>query len=220
MKNWILIILFALLGRDLSGQEHLFFVFLHTNPDREKLEANEAFEIQAAHLNNIDSLYRIGELLAAGPFEGGGGIFVLLADSLEEARRMVQTDPAILAKRFITEIVPLILTKGTICDGEDKKVDETLMSIFPFLLFKPNQQLTPQEKENLLQSFDGFSTGTRLSNDILVAGDFGASGGFVILRRDDPELIMQMIEEHPYTQIGMYGCVQKRIWLNQGTFCE
>ena len=65
---------FSISSLSAQKQHDLFFVFLNSNPDREKLPDAEAEKLQAAHIANIDSLYETGDLVAAGPFSNGGGI--------------------------------------------------------------------------------------------------------------------------------------------------
>ena len=43
-------------------------------------------------------------LVLAGPFEGGGGIFILKVDTLEEAQELAAKDPAVSAGRLLTKI--------------------------------------------------------------------------------------------------------------------
>ena len=51
-------------------------------------------------------------MVVAGPFEGQtgeralAGIFILRVASMEEAKRLTETDPAVKAGRFVYEIAP------------------------------------------------------------------------------------------------------------------
>ena len=60
--------------------DNLFFVFLNTNPNKAKLSTEQVESLQAAHLKNIEKLADEGKLFAAGPFDTGGGFFVIHAD--------------------------------------------------------------------------------------------------------------------------------------------
>ncbi|HVT18771.1 MAG TPA: YciI family protein [Thermoanaerobaculia bacterium] len=81
----------------------------------------EIERIGEGHMANIRRLAAEGKLLLAGPFlqqSGPGslaGIFVLRAGSLDEARKLVDTDPAIRAGRFVAEIVPWLGPKTLEC---------------------------------------------------------------------------------------------------------
>ncbi len=89
-----------------------YFVELITNPDREKLPQVEVDSIQRAHMANIGRMAKEGQLMLAGPFENGGGIFILKAESLEEAESIAALDPAIKAGRLLTEIRPWYTARG------------------------------------------------------------------------------------------------------------
>jgi uncharacterized protein YciI len=77
-----------------------YFVELITNADRAELPKAQVDSIQSAHMANINKMVEEKVLMLAGPFEGGGGIFILRMDSKEEAEARVRRDPAISAGRL------------------------------------------------------------------------------------------------------------------------
>jgi len=84
-------------------------------------ETPEIMEIQKAHLANIERLSETGSLLLAGPFIGGGdlrGMFVFRVGSLEEARALCDSDPAVKAGRLRVELHPWYSAKGIRIDQE------------------------------------------------------------------------------------------------------
>ena len=92
----------------------LYLAFLKSGPNRTQPTA-EAEEIQKAHLANIQRLAKLGKLVAAGPFGDGGalrGIFVFRVASLEEARALSDTDPAVKAGRLVLELHPWQVPEG------------------------------------------------------------------------------------------------------------
>ena len=107
-----------------EAQKPLYLVFLNTDPDREILPEEEVAELRKGHLANIGRLYEEGQLILAGPFEGGGGVFVLTASSGKEAKAHLSTDPAIRAQRFKIELSPMKILSGMICeqDGPCEKI--------------------------------------------------------------------------------------------------
>jgi uncharacterized protein YciI len=74
-------------------------------------------EIQKAHLANIGKLAEMKKLVAAGPFGDNGrlrGIFVFRVASLEEAKALTATDPAVQAGRLAMEIHPWLVPEGVL----------------------------------------------------------------------------------------------------------
>ncbi|HEY5885390.1 MAG TPA: YciI family protein [Pyrinomonadaceae bacterium] len=81
----------------------------------EKTPATE--ELQKAHMDNINRLAETKKLVVAGPFGGKGtlrGIFVFRVDSLEEAKQLAETDPAVQAGRLAIEMRPWMVPDGVL----------------------------------------------------------------------------------------------------------
>jgi uncharacterized protein YciI len=75
----------------------------------------ETEAIQKAHLANIGRLAEMKKLVVAGPFGDDGtlrGIFVFRVDSIEEARSLAATDPAVQAGRLALQIHPWVVPEG------------------------------------------------------------------------------------------------------------
>lgn len=71
--------------------------------------ADEIEKIQTAHLQHLESLYKQGVLLIAGPMGDDGdlrGIVVLKVKSMEEAQAIVNEDPAVKSGRLRVELHP------------------------------------------------------------------------------------------------------------------
>lgn len=84
-----------------------FLALLHKGPTWAPGESAEVLALQEGHLANIRRLADAGKLVLAGPFEEAGdlrGLFVLDAASIEEARALCDSDPAIAAGRLRVEI--------------------------------------------------------------------------------------------------------------------
>lgn len=62
------------------------------------------------HMNNIERLVKEHKLVVAGPLgkneKSYRGIFILSVPTVDEARALVETDPAIKAKLFDVELYP------------------------------------------------------------------------------------------------------------------
>ena len=86
------------LGADDYGMKGFILVILKTgpNPTSDKTFINNCFR---GHFDNMNRLVREGKLIVAGPIGKNNnsyrGIFVLNLTSVEEAERLLQTDPAI-----------------------------------------------------------------------------------------------------------------------------
>ena len=79
----------------------------------EKTPATEA--IQKGHMDNINRLAQMKKLVAAGPFGDDGqlrGIFVFRVASLEEAKTLTATDPAVQAGRLAMDIHQWMVPDG------------------------------------------------------------------------------------------------------------
>ena len=86
--------------------EKVYLVLLKKGPawTAEKTEATKA--IQAGHMANIERLWKEKKLIVAGPGGDDGdmrGVFVFDTDSLDEAKALAASDPAIKAGRLAPE---------------------------------------------------------------------------------------------------------------------
>ncbi len=96
------------LGADDYGMKHYVMAFLKAGPNREQ-DSTTAAGIQKAHMANINRLAQEGKLVVAGPFEDDGelrGIFIFNVSTLEEAKALTDTDPAVKAGRLVMELHP------------------------------------------------------------------------------------------------------------------
>lgn len=96
------------LGADDYGMKQYVMAFLTAGPVRNQDSARAA-ELQRGHLDNIGRLASEGKLVLAGPFLDGGdirGIFIFDVKTVEEARELILTDPAIQAGRLEMELRP------------------------------------------------------------------------------------------------------------------
>jgi len=84
------------LGADDYGMKKYVMAFLKRGPTR--LSGEEAEQLQNAHLKNIIRLAGEGKLVVAGPFRDEGevrGIFILNVETVEEAKKLTESDPAV-----------------------------------------------------------------------------------------------------------------------------
>ena len=96
------------LGADQYGMKVYVMAFLKSGPNRSKDSVTRA-ELQKAHLKNITRLVDEGKLIVAGPFMDDQpirGIFIFNVSTVEEARKLTETDPAIKAGSLVMELHP------------------------------------------------------------------------------------------------------------------
>ncbi len=96
------------LGADDYGMRRYVMAFLKAGPNRSQ-DAAEAAALQRAHLDNIGRLAKAGKLVLAGPFLDNGelrGIYVFNVATVEEARQLTATDPAIQGGRLVMDLHP------------------------------------------------------------------------------------------------------------------
>lgn len=93
------------LGADDYGMKQYVFVILKTGTA--KIEDDEKQKkLQSGHMENINRLAEAGKLVLAGPFMDGGnmrGLYIFNVTTIEEAKELVKTDPAIREGLFDVE---------------------------------------------------------------------------------------------------------------------
>lgn len=101
------------LNADERGMKKYVFCLLKTgtNTTASKEETQKLFE---GHMANINKLAKEGKLVVAGPFMKNDrnyrGIYVFNVETIEEAKALVATDPAIQAKLLEAELTPWYAT--------------------------------------------------------------------------------------------------------------
>jgi uncharacterized protein YciI len=86
-----------------------YYLGLLYKGDSRDQSPEESEKIQTAHLKHLESMYKKGILLIAGPMGDDGdlrGIVVLKVGSMEEAQALVNADPAVKAGRLRVELHP------------------------------------------------------------------------------------------------------------------
>lgn len=99
----------TVLGADEYGMKNYVFCILKTgsNTTATPEEKKKYFD---GHMANINKLAEEGKLVVAGPFMKNDrnyrGIFIFNCTTIEEAQKLVETDPAVQAKIFEVELTP------------------------------------------------------------------------------------------------------------------
>jgi uncharacterized protein YciI len=95
-------------GADDYGMRKYIMAFLKTGPIEIK-DSVERRKLLMAHLANIQRLAKEGKLILAGPFMDDQkitGIFIFNVESIDEARALTATDPAVKAGTLEMELHP------------------------------------------------------------------------------------------------------------------
>jgi len=95
------------LGADDYGMKMYVLVILKTG-ENQSLDKKKQDSLFIAHLQNIKRLANDGKLIVAGPMakneKNYEGIFVLDVKTIEEAQKLLDTDPAIKSKLLGSEL--------------------------------------------------------------------------------------------------------------------
>lgn len=214
MKKYLLIVLVVVMGLPALGQPFVF-VFLNPKPDKAELPKEEVDKIMDGHMANIKRLAGEKKLIAAGPFEGGGGIFVFNSGSRQEVGTWLETDPGIRAKRWNIEIFDYRTNRGSVCS-----VAEPIeMTFYSFVRFGLNvTKYTMSDMAGELKAHEAYLRQLTSKADIIQDGSFGpAEGGILVVRGD---LKKEMIEQDPAVQKGFLEFEIKKLYIAKGAFCE
>lgn len=211
MRKYILVgLLLTLSVAAIAQKKSYTFVFLNNKPDKEVLSKEKSDSIMQGHMNNIGRLAREGKLLTAGPFEGGGGIFILNTTSVDEANQWLSTDPGVKAKRWNIEVLPYSIHNGSVCPVGEKYE----MVFYQFVRFSPEANASSEIKNERRTFYE------KLSKDgtVITAGEFGENqGGIVILKAD---AIKETVEADPAVKAGVLKFEMKKLYIAKESFCE
>lgn len=88
------------LGADEYGMKKYVIAFLYRGDRVGEYSEAERSEIQKGHMANITKLAEEGKMVLAGPFFGNEdlrGLFFFSVNSIEEAKALTESDPAVKA---------------------------------------------------------------------------------------------------------------------------
>lgn len=101
-------IMAARVGADKYGMKKYVMAFLKAGPNRDQ-DSVTAANLQKGHMKNIQRMAEEGKLIVAGPFLDTGelrGIYIFDVETIDEAKELTESDPAIRAGRLVMELKP------------------------------------------------------------------------------------------------------------------
>lgn len=214
MRTLITLILMCTIS---SGWSQSFtFVFLNARKDKQELPKEEVDKIMKGHMANMERLAKEKKLAVAGPFEGGGGIFIFNTTNTDTATKWLSTDPGVQAKRWNVEILPYQPRTGGICP-----VEETYeMTNYHFVRFTAQvTKVTTGNYPDILRRHDEYiKEKFSKTGNVITEGIFGThDGGILILKGDLPQ---EIVEADPGVQESLLQFDIKKLWIAKGSFCE
>jgi uncharacterized protein YciI len=99
----------------LSEMKMYYLTLLSRGPKWTPEQTPDTERIQGEHMKHIQKMAGDGKLVAAGPITDGGqlrGIFIFGVSSIEEAKALAESDPAVKAGRLAVEVHPWMSQKG------------------------------------------------------------------------------------------------------------
>lgn len=208
-----LLLLFAL---NAIAQEPLYtFVFLNTRKDKAELTKEEVDKLMQGHLANITRLAKEGKLLVAGPFDGGGGIFIFNTTSSDTVRQWLSTDPGIQANRWRLEMFPYLPRIGSVCSVPP----DVEMVTYTFIRYTSTiTKFNVQKSGETFKKHDDYLKQIVKTGNVITEGIFPPrDGGILIMKGDvDPAII----EQDPSLSEALLSVDMKKLWVGKGSFCE
>jgi uncharacterized protein YciI len=215
MRALLLAFMLPIVAAAYGQSKSYSFVFLHKKTVQEQVPKEEVEKIMQGHMANIERLAKEGKLLTAGPFEGGGGIFILNTTSMDEAKEWLSTDPGIKATRWDVEILPYTPRTGSVCVVKEPYE----MVNYNFIRFKVNNSGDKHNRSNRNRFKQHDETLKRLaqSNETITEGVLENSGTILILKNDLSENVFASDE---VIKQGFVTIKKKKLWIAKGSFCE
>ena len=198
-----------------QAQYNRVFVFLNKRTDKAELPKEQVDKLMAGHMANINRLAKEGKLVAAGPFDGGGGIFIFNSSSIEEVEQWLATDPGVQAGRWKIEMLPFQFRMG-----KDTPLKEPYeMVSYQFIRYTPNiAKFNIQEVPELFVKHDDYLKEIKRTGNAIMEGIFGDTEGGVLVMKGD--LDSAVIERDPAVQQGLLQFEITKLWIAKGALGE
>ncbi len=207
--------LLLLPGISLAQAPELIFVFLNKRTDKAELPEAEVKKIMEGHLANIERMAKEGKLVSAGPFDGGGGIFIFKSNSVEQVKEWLKTDPGIQANRWRVEVLPYYPRIGGACAvGEHYE-----MVTYHFVRYIPNiAKFNIQDAPRIFMMHDNYLKEIAKTGNVITEATFGDNEGGILIMKGNLE--QEVIETDPAVRQGLLQIEIQKLWIAKGGLCE
>lgn len=208
------ILIFLLLSQWAFAQREFTLVMLHKRQDLPAMPKEEVDKLMQGHFANMEKLHKEGHLVAAGPFEGGGGIFIFNSTNRADIDRWLADDPGVQAQRWRLEVLPYKPVIGSIC-----AVSEPYQMVnYSFIRFVP--QLTKDNQRDATRLFlahQDLISGLNTSKVIITHVQMGELEDLVIATE---AINADRFATDPAVQQGLLAVEAKKLFIAKGSFCE
>ncbi len=206
----LLVVVFTIFT--ICAQAQFIFVFLNKKLDAEKLSEEQSKKIMEGHFGNMERLAKEKKLVAAGPFEGGGGIFILNTTSMDSAKFWINPDAGIKANRWNVELLPYSPRVGNVCAVSAPYT----MVDYSFVRFTFDKSKAGSKKAN--KDHDRFLKKFAKSPEVITEGIFANSGGGILVMKTEPK--KEELETDPAFKSEEMTYDIKKLFIAKGSFCE
>ena len=198
-----------------SAKPSRIFVFLNKRTDIPELPKEKLDKMMEGHIANISKMAKDGRLLAAGPFDGGGGIFIFNSTSVEEVTQWLASDPGIRAERWKVEILPFTFRTGQTCSVKEPYE----MTSYQFIRYTSYiAKFNIQDVPEIFGKHDDYLKGIKKTGNVISEGTFGDTDGGILIMKGD--LDPTVIEMDPAVREGLLQTDIKKLWIAKGSLCE
>jgi len=208
----ILILLFV--SNWALAQKDFTLVILHKRNDLPALPKEEVDKLMQGHFANMEKLHEEGHLVAAGPFEGGGGIFIFSSSNRADIDRWLADDPGVQAQRWRLEVLPYQPIIGSICPVKEpyQMVNYSFLRFSP-LLTKDNQMNAARLYANHQSKVMELSR----QNNIITHVKIGEFEDLIIAVE---AINATTFANDPAVEQGLLAVEAKKLFIAKGSFCE
>jgi uncharacterized protein YciI len=209
------VLFYLLLGWGSVSAQSMVIVFLHHKTDKPELAKEQVDKIMEGHFANIKRLANDGKLLVAGPFEGGGGIFIFNSKSINEVDEWLKNDPGVQNKRWNVEILPYRPRLGL-----PRLVNEPYQMInYQFIRFTSYiAKFNVYDVPEILKKHDEYLGEIKKSGNVVAEGIFNDTDGGILIIKG--ELDKKVIDSDPAVVEGLLIADIKKWYVAKGAFGE